>query len=54
MARRKSKRRKQPPFRVIVTAADIDPTERKLRVNRALDILIDEAIRKKGQNKRKR
>ena len=41
------------PFRVTVRPADIDNAQRKNRVNKALDLLIDNALRAMGRNRRK-
>ena len=41
-----------PQYKAVIKTADIDDAERELRFNRALDILIDEALRQEGQNKR--
>ncbi len=50
MAKRKPEK---PPYRAIVTAANVDPAEREIRINNALDVLIDEAMKKQSKKKRK-
>ena len=34
-------------YKVVIKAANIDPADREIRINKALDIMIDEALRAK-------
>ena len=43
-----------PPYRVTVGPANIDPNDAEIRINKALDTLIDEAIRKEGNQKKRK
>lgn len=47
-----TEKKQEPQYKVVVKTADIDPADREIRINRALDILIDEALRERGQKRR--
>lgn len=45
--------RRQPPYRISVRPAEMNPEEREVRLRAAFNIILDEAFRRRGERPKK-